>query len=203
MGMMINRRRACGGKSLPYDAEIEYLESTGTQWIDTGIHASNYIAVLGRIYLLYDNEGGVYGVRDFVTGNAHAFIQQKYIRAMCFWDETYNSNLPFVATEVWHTIDVKNGVFKIDGNEIYICGTQRRFRSSYTIPIFGTKTGNDKVVSLFGKLRMSEFLIYDNEVLILHLIPVRVGTTGYMYDKVSKQLFGNSGTGSFILGQDK
>lgn len=25
------------GKPLPYDAELEYLESTGTQWIDTGI----------------------------------------------------------------------------------------------------------------------------------------------------------------------
>ena len=25
------------GKSLPYDAEVEYLESTGTQWIDTGV----------------------------------------------------------------------------------------------------------------------------------------------------------------------
>ena len=24
----------------PYDAEVEYLESTGTQWIDTGITAS-------------------------------------------------------------------------------------------------------------------------------------------------------------------
>ena len=24
------------GKRLPYDAEVEYLESTGTQYIDTG-----------------------------------------------------------------------------------------------------------------------------------------------------------------------
>jgi hypothetical protein len=33
-------------------------------------------------------------------------------------------------------------------------------------------------------------------------IPVRKGTTGYMYDKVSGQLFGNSGSGNFILGPD-
>ena len=36
----------------------------------------------------------------------------------------------------------------------------------------------------------------------MDLIPVRVGTTGYMYDKVSGQLFSNNGTGSFTLGQD-
>lgn len=28
-------------------------------------------------------------------------------------------------------------------------------------------------------------------------------TIGYMYDKVSGQLFGNQGTGNFILGADK
>jgi hypothetical protein len=37
----------------------------------------------------------------------------------------------------------------------------------------------------------------------LDLIPVRVGNVGYMYDKVSGKLFGNVGTGSFILGPDK
>ena len=35
--MMLGARTAAwSGKSLPYDAEVEYLESTGTQWIDTG-----------------------------------------------------------------------------------------------------------------------------------------------------------------------
>ena len=34
-------------------------------------------------------------------------------------------------------------------------------------------------------------------------IPVRVGSVGYMYDKQTKQLFGNLGTGSFTLGPDK
>lgn len=38
--------------------------------------------------------------------------------------------------------------------------------------------------------------------IIMDLIPVRVGNVGYMYDKVSGNLFGNSGTGSFTLGPD-
>ena len=45
--------------------------------------------------------------------------------------------------------------------------------------------------------------IYVNDVLLRDFVPVRVGTTGYMYDKVSGQLFGNAGTGDFILGNDK
>ena len=38
-------------------------------------------------------------------------------------------------------------------------------------------------------------------------IPVRVGSganaVGYMYDRVSGQLFGNAGTGAFVIGPDK
>lgn len=43
--------------------------------------------------------------------------------------------------------------------------------------------------------------IYDNQGnIIQYLVPVKVNGVGYMYDKVSKQLFGNSGTGTFIMG---
>ena len=51
--------------------------------------------------------------------------------------------------------------------------------------------------------RIMSAKIKDAEYNILRdFIPVRVGNVGYMYDKVSGQLFGNSGTGSFILGPD-
>ena len=35
------------------------------------------------------------------------------------------------------------------------------------------------------------------------LLPVRKGNIGYMYDRVSGELFGNAGTGDFIIGPDK
>jgi hypothetical protein len=52
-------------------------------------------------------------------------------------------------------------------------------------------------------MRVERFKITENNYLLYDFIPVRIGTTGYMYDKVSGQLFGNAGTGSFILGPDK
>lgn len=47
-----------------------------------------------------------------------------------------------------------------------------------------------------------EFNVYNNEKSIMRLIPVRIENVGYMPDKVSKQLFGNQGTGNFVLGPD-
>ena len=43
-------------KQLPYDAEVEYLESTGTQWIDTGIVCSIGIGVKADIAILELND---------------------------------------------------------------------------------------------------------------------------------------------------
>ena len=46
--------------------------------------------------------------------------------------------------------------------------------------------------------------LYDSSSNLLRdLVPVRVGDVGYLYDNVSGQLFGNSGTGAFIIGPDK
>ena len=51
-------------------------------------------------------------------------------------------------------------------------------------------------------MKVYYFQIYEGNDLVLDLIPVRIGQIGYMYDKVSGQLFKNSGTGDFILGPD-
>jgi hypothetical protein len=55
------------------------------------------------------------------------------------------------------------------------------------------------VASNFSKVRIYRFYIEGK----IDLVPVRIGNVGYMYDKVSGKLFGNAGTGNFILGPDK
>ena len=73
---------------------------------------------------------------------------------------------------------------------------------------------NDRNIGLFCRFpsdmygisqarpKISSFKAWKSDVLIMDLIPVRVGTTGYMYDTVSGELFGNAGTEEFILGSD-
>lgn len=50
--------------------------------------------------------------------------------------------------------------------------------------------------------KISAFQVTRGHDLVLDLIPVRVGSVGYMYDRVSGTLFGNIGTGDFIVGPD-
>ena len=53
-----------------------------------------------------------------------------------------------------------------------------------------------------ARMKLYSFTLSENNTQIMDMIPVCVGTTGYMYDKVSKTLFGNAGTGNFVLGSD-
>lgn len=55
-----------------------------------------------------------------------------------------------------------------------------------------------------GRCRISYLQIINTSTdkIVLDLIPVRVGNVGYMYDRVSRKLFGNTGTGDFAIGDD-
>ena len=53
-----------------------------------------------------------------------------------------------------------------------------------------------------GQTRIYPVEITSDSVLVRKVIPVRVGNVGYMYDRVTRKLFGNAGTGNFTLGPD-
>lgn len=50
--------------------------------------------------------------------------------------------------------------------------------------------------------RLYSCTIKEGDTLLRNFIPVRKDGVGYLYDKVSGELFGNAGTGDFILGPD-
>jgi len=50
--------------------------------------------------------------------------------------------------------------------------------------------------------RFYKMRIWDGTTLVRDFVPCRIGTTGYLYDRVSQTLFGNIGTGEFVLGPD-
>lgn len=206
MGMIINRRRTYwGSKILPYDAEIEYLESTGTQWIDTG-YKDNSNA--NEMVFDFDVEGkediiGNVGREFYINGTKIVGIANG-VTAFAYYKPTTTRILISVPTQT--------------GNRYNIVTTYSKTNSTFTIDVEGTQQsgaysgissninytmlnrGND-VANFKGKIYSGK--IYEDGELVRDFIPVRVGNVGYMYDKVSKQLFGNSGTGAFILGSDK
>ena len=102
-------------------------------------------------------------------------------------------------------INIKNGILKIDDDSIIIDRSQSTLTSPSWLPLFAN---NRTSASSIIEIANSGYKIYNFQVIretnvILDLIPVRIGNVGYMYDKVSRRLFENNGTGNFVLGPDK
>ena len=193
MGTLLNRRRYMGGvKGLPYDAEIEYLEADGTQWLSTGITAKNGIDVIIDCLYTYSPSGTKVMVGSSASSGWWAGSTNGK------WGVT-NQTTNNPSSLVRHIIDVKyttNTEIYVDG---VFCARQSR-RGTVADPIALFNAYNS---SFQSNARLYSAIIKDGDTIVFDAIPVRVGQTGYLYDKISGTLFGNSGTGDFILGSDK
>jgi hypothetical protein len=212
-----------GGGKLPYDAEIEYLEGTGTQWIDTGIifdttkHGYIIDATLindkpGVVTICGNWEGSAWNLSNLscvINGNylsCYFMCPPPNFRGGKMNGVLSSPNVRSVVGFINHGLS--NGVINITR---YVNGVSSSITMSdpyigtslQTFPIFGVKARGLNDVIEIPHLKLYGFKMYNGDIIILDLIPVRVGQVGYMYDKVSKQLFGNAGTGAFILGPDK
>lgn len=185
---------------LPYDAEIEYLESSGKQWIDTGLVFKSNLHILFSV--IYNNYGSNlleawgcnsndYEVLWGLSGSSRFYFGGGY--------SDYHEPIQGTEYNMDYDFTVGNMVAKVNGEVVRSTqGTQPN--RSLKICIFALDDKSTQILPY--KAKHKAFKIYDDNILVRDFVPVRVGQVGYMYDKVSGQLFGNNGTGNFTLGND-
>lgn len=195
--------------ALPYDAEVEYLESTGTQWIDTGILCVDGQMTSARFRFTQPNSTEyLFGVSLARTAFYHIghYFNPGY-GGEAFSLASYSAHLVAEADSSWHeaVLDSTSGNRHVVFDDAVTPDT-----STYTSPgslslvLFARRT-NSATVSNYAHAQVSSCSIRDTSTgeLIQDLVPVRKDGVGYMYDRVSGQLFGNAGTGAFVIGPDK
>ena len=187
-----------------------YLESTGTQYIDTGVirdngknntdEEYNYIwgshgnvSPYGRNYFEFDPDGvgdvgaGAYYLTDHNIFNLNDVYD---IDMATFVNGTY--------------LDVNNSSVSIQ-----ILGAPTDWRASDNLRLFGVARENS---SSTAKARLY-YIIFMNEnnQTMAHFVPVpagmRIGNytvpSNGMWDVVEQKFYGNDGTGNFIYGVDE
>ena len=200
--MSFRRRMMMSTNSKPYDAEIEYLESSGTQWIDTNfipdVNSAAHIIWSSREINAY----GYFGSRSLDNNSVYRFCGTTFSSGRSFtFAMTYNKwadNKVALQNNTIYDCYAENGKYIINGTE-YSSDVISDYQGS-TFYLFRYYRGNQNWH--LSKMRCYSLKLYSNSVLVRDMIPVRKGQIGYMYDKVSGELFGNSGTGNFILGND-
>lgn len=181
------------GRDLPYDAEVEYLLSSGTQYIDTLIQPNQDLSV----EIKWKNETNQTNKYLFGSGTSTSDCIRAFIGTSNYWrfGGGYKSFATNDTTERIAIMDKTKVI--MNGEEYNYGGTVGTFSSTKTIKLFAGATATSMIST-----RIYYFKVSQNGTLILDLIPVRKDGVGYMYDRVSGTLFGNDGTGDFVVGTD-
>ena len=183
--------------SIPYDSRIEYLQSTGIQYIDT-LFKQKDVEKFSIKYFSDNSDqpgyGNAMGCRQ--SSNNNEFQVTNYSSSISIGAR--NGNMGNDAHKI-------NEIIYTGGNTISVNGITKNIYNVTTLTL-------DDTIVLFGirqagiPTQLENTKIYyvtlEGNGKKLELIPVRKNGVGYMYDKVSGQLFGNLGSGSFTLGPD-
>lgn len=205
------------GQSLPAGMQrLEYITSTGTQYIVTGLklHAPSDVVHMRFMPTAIGQGGVLFGNR--VTAASKCFIAHYNSKV----DFGVNINNSSYANNRWligdytqkfdarKMLDIEAGIMgitvTIDGVP---CGpkvpkNQDVFETEGPCTILkGVVTGGGDLPNGNGVIgNLYSFSVVSNGVAIIDLVPAIRGETVGMYDFVSGQLFENAGTGSFIPG---
>ena len=183
---------------------VEYLESTGTQYIDTGVNADSdlgfdvsykwdtFNTANSRFLGVIKQDGTTY-LRHHSSDSSSSFA---------YFVSTEKTDIQTVATTGFHTFkyDSVSKNFNYDGTEI-AATTPTTFNVGLNFWLFG-RNGNIESLKSYASVKIHSAKLYDKSTLVRDFIPVldNVGRPA-MYDKVSKQLFYNAGTGEFNYGR--
>lgn len=180
--------------------QVEYIESSGSQYIDVGFKPNNNTRVVMDFQFTSapsSDHAVIFGARDSANVNSFCvfYIKDGYFRSDY---NTTNTNQWAINSTARYIIDKNKGTTSLNGTTQSYSGAT--FYCSYNMYLFALN-GGGYVYFPSNKLRVFSCQIYDNGTLIRDFVPCKnqSGVAG-LYDTVSGVFYENAGTGSFLAG---
>lgn len=179
-----------------YDSEVEYIESNGTQYINCGIYPKGTDIIRCRVSIV-DN-----ATSSFAFSAGYSISNRKYSLnvggGFINYGNGYVTLNPTLEADTIYDITFGNNEITYNGNTKSLGSTITDFECGKVLTLFGEST------TFMSKIRLYSFSLEDaNGVKKLDMVPVRIGNKGYLYDKVSGELFCNNATNdTFVIGND-
>ena len=191
--LVIDLRKSVFDKSGNRYVLVEYLESTGTQYIDTDIIPNKDTKFIIDVQYIRTKNDEDFGLNYAGNVRFHIGIYKGYFH--------------FGVGNVWKnvmTYDTERHVFSLDGtgnvmidNNNYTTGSQLSSNAVLSIYLFALHGMAGR--QTYSKLYSSQ--IFDNDTLVRDYIPVIDSTSRpCLFDKVSRECYYNQGTGEFLWG---
>jgi len=206
---------------LPYDAEVEYIESTGTQYVDTGVVPDSNTSFETRYIQTsapYKFCPVAYAGDVYNSSNTFGFAVNKATGINSYFGTAVNLHVGDNMVAIGQTISIRfrrgnanivmtNETTGITSSSSF--GSATYTKGSRTLYLMNGNTGTTDLAHP-GCLRIFSFLLYDNNILVRDFVPCRVGQTGYLYDRANPTggpsgngLYGSATSTPLVAGPDK
>ena len=180
--------------------QVEYIQSSGTQYIDTGFKPNQDTRVVTKFDMiqtdtawrkLWGSGSGSYNL-DFALWNYGTIKLQSY------YGTKNNTAVPITSMSL--NVDANKNIWEYSGETITF--DKNNFTCAYSMYIFNVNK-DDNSQYFPGMMKLYLFKIYDNDVLVRDFIPCKnpSGVIG-LYDLVNNQFYQNAGSGTFIAGPE-
>lgn len=187
--------------------ELEYLESSGTQYINTGIVPRSTTRIVSD-FSFVELPSGSLAASGWVNGGGKQFWfgvgSDGKFKASVSGNAT-SSPAGVAADTSRHSFDVSPAALKFDGNEFTNQGSAFTDEASgNTLYLFAGHVTWSPYVAYQTKMRLYSCQIYDGASLVRDFVPVRrvSDSTLGLYDCVAGSFFANAGSGSFSAGSE-
>ena len=178
---------------------LEYIKSTGTQYINTGFAPNQSTRVVcDTVFAAVLAGTWLFGARHANADRTFGFLTyQNSYRS----DFDTSSNETITETQSGRfTVDKDGNITKINGSTVKTAAAGT-FQCSHSLFLFANN--NNGTVGGYGTATVYSCQIYDNGTLIRDYIPCQTtsGDIG-LWDDVNSVFYGNAGTGTFTAGPE-
>lgn len=175
-------------------AEVQYIQSTGAQYVDTGFKPNQDSRVLIKLSTSETGSHTVFGADlgwaddgfALGVGFTHYGKETGTISGL-------NNGSP-------HEVDFNKNIISMDGKPVLTMGN-----STFSVPHNLALFANNRAGGIQEKTTMVLYYcrIYDGNTIIRNYIPCKnaAGAVG-LYDLIGQKFYGNAGTGSFTAGPE-
>lgn len=199
-------------RRLPYDAEVEYLQSTGSQYLNSGLRntpvrrweldfastkrpGETFQSLIG-----VQGGGGIYRVSCIIIG---ANTSARFTLANISEYSIRDVDIAFTSVDAAndrHVYAVDSQTYSASVDSATVRG-QAVSNLVSTLPVYILARNTDGALTNLASGRLYGMRVLDSGMLVRDYIPVRVGTTGELYDRITGTFATRVGT--FIVGPDK
>jgi hypothetical protein len=187
---------------------VKYLESTGTQYIDTNFKGNQDTKITCESVISDEFKSGYYqglfgatdvnGSKELNRNVIHMHRASNLIIMAAYGNQFQITGFLGDITKK-HIYELDKNIYKVDNKIIYSYPMQT-FMCTQNINIFRDNNSRNQAVR-YCKMKLYSFKVYDAGVLVRDYIPILdKNDRPCLFDKVSKTCFYNQGTGEFLYG---